>query len=56
MPVSFENLEFRRLLHHKLAYECIDAVGGSLYDDWDVIQFEKSVLGAEYCPAFKRED
>jgi hypothetical protein len=56
MPVSFESLEFGRLLHHKLAYECIDAVGGSLYDDWDVIQFEKSVLGAEYCPAFKRED
>lgn len=56
MPVSFESLELRHLLHHQLAYECIDAVGAAIFDDWDVVAFEKGILGPDHCPAFNREE
>lgn len=45
MPIPYEKLTYTDILHHKYAYELFDRAGKTLYDDWDIIEFEKAVLG-----------
>lgn len=45
MPILFENLTYEDILHHKAAYECFDNVGKKLFEEWDIVGFEKAVLG-----------
>lgn len=47
MPIPFEELSLPQLLHHKLAYDCINEAGRELIPNWDMIAFEKSVLADE---------
>lgn len=45
MPVPFEKLTYTDILHHQSAYDCFDEVGKSLFQEWDIVGFEKAVLG-----------
>jgi len=45
MPIPFEKLTYTDILHHQLAYGCFDEVGKSLFQEWDIVGFEKAVLG-----------
>ena len=45
MPILYENLTYKDILHHKVAYEHFDNAGKRLFEDWDIIGFEKAVLG-----------
>ena len=45
MPILYENLTYEDILYHKAAYEHFDNAGKCLFEDWDIIGFEKSVLG-----------
>ena len=45
MPIPFEKLTYTDILHHQLAYDCFDEVGKSLFKEWDIVGFEKAVLG-----------
>ena len=47
MPIPFEELSLKQLLHHKLAYDCINEAGKKLLPNWDMIAFEKSALADE---------
>lgn len=46
MPIPYEALSYNDILHHQAAYECFDKAGKSLFSEWDIIGFEKAVLGA----------
>ena len=45
MPIPYENLTYNDILHHQAAYECFDNVGKKMFEDWDIVGFEKAVLG-----------
>lgn len=45
MPIPFEKLTYKDILHHQVAYENFAKVGEELFDEWDMIEFEKAVLG-----------
>lgn len=45
MPVSFTKIPFPQLLCHQGAYEIIDAYGRENFEGWDIVEFEKSILG-----------
>lgn len=45
MPVLYENLTYNDILHHQAAYECFDRAGKEMFEDWDIIGFEKAILG-----------
>lgn len=45
MPIPYEKLTYNDILHHKAAYDRFDMVGKALFADWDIIGFEKAVLG-----------
>jgi len=45
MPIPYEKLTYNDILHNQAAYECFDKAGKELFPDWDIIGFEKSVLG-----------
>lgn len=45
MPIPFEKLTYKDILHHQAAYDCFDKAGKSLFPDWDILGFEKAVLG-----------
>ena len=47
MPIPYEKLDFQKLFHHQGAYDRIDAVGMTLHPEWDIIEFEKTLFGAE---------
>ena len=44
MPVLYENLTYNDILHHQAAYECFDRAGKEMFEDWDIIGFEKAIL------------
>lgn len=46
MPVSYETIPFEQLLGHQAAYDLIDDAGRDRFEDWDILEFEKSTLGA----------
>lgn len=50
MPTPYEKLEFKQLLHHKLAYECIDKKGTELIESWDMVAFEKAIVTENTLP------
>lgn len=45
MPVLYENLTYNDILHHQAAYKCFDDAGKKLFEKWDIVGFEKAVLG-----------
>ena len=45
MPIPYDKLTYNDILHHQAAYECFDKAGKELFPDWDIIGFEKAVLG-----------
>lgn len=45
MPIPYSKLKNADILHHQAAYECFDKAGKSLFPNWDMIEFEKAVLG-----------
>lgn len=46
MPIPFENLKYEDILCHQEAYNYFDEAGRRLFDEWDMVGFEKAVLGA----------
>lgn len=46
MPIPYKKLDFTILFHSQAAYERIDSVGKKLHPEWNIIEFEKSLLGA----------
>ncbi len=46
MPIPYKELDYRILLHHQEAYDCIDDNGHHIFDDWDMHEFVNSILGA----------
>ena len=47
MSISYTDLPFRELLHHQGAYDRINAAGLKLIPGWDMVLFERTVLGSE---------
>ena len=45
MSIPYEKLTYRDILHHKAAYECFDEIGKKKFENWDIVGFEKAVLG-----------
>lgn len=45
MPIPYEELKYKDILHHQLAYECFDRAGKKLFTKWNIIDFERAVLG-----------
>lgn len=45
MPIPYDKLTYNDILHNQAAYERFDSVGKELFTDWDIIGFEKAVLG-----------
>lgn len=45
MPIPYEKLTNNDIVHHKYAYDCFDKIGKSLFEEWDILGFEKAVLG-----------
>lgn len=45
MPIPYEKLTYNDILHHKAAYDCFDRAGKEMFSGWDIIEFEKAVLG-----------
>ena len=45
MPIPYEELSYNDILHNQAAYDCFDKAGKKLFKDWDIIGFEKAVLG-----------
>lgn len=46
MPIPYENLKYEDILCHQEAYNYFDDAGRHLFDEWDMVGFEKAVLGA----------
>lgn len=44
MPVRFEKLKYEDILCHQKAYDCFNTAGRWLFEDWDMVGFEKAVL------------
>lgn len=53
MPVPFRSIPIVQLLHHEAAYQLINISGRLQYDDWNILEFEKGILGCDgrhyYC-------
>ena len=49
MPVPFRNIPIEQLLHHEAAYQLINISGQLRYDHWDIVEFEKGILGCDGC-------
>lgn len=47
MPIPYDKLTYNDILHNQAAYEHFDKAGRGLFADWDIIGFEKAVLGCE---------
>lgn len=45
MPIPYEELKYKDILHHQGAYECFDKAGTQMFSDWNMVAFEKAVLG-----------
>ena len=45
MPVSYIELPYEQLLCHQAAYDLIDTNGREYFEDWDILEFEKAILG-----------
>ena len=45
MPVSYTKLPYEQLLCHQAAYDLIDTKGREYFDRWDILEFEKAILG-----------
>lgn len=45
MPIPYERLSYNDILHNQAAYDCFDKAGKELFEDWNIIEFEKAVLG-----------
>ena len=45
MPIPYDKLTYNDILHHQAAYECFDKAGKELFPEWNIIGFEKAVLG-----------
>lgn len=45
MPIPYSKLKYNDILHHQTAYDCFDKAGKVLFSDWDMVGFEKAVLG-----------
>lgn len=45
MPIPYEKLTYNDILHHKEAYDCFNRAGKELFSEWDIVGFEKAVLG-----------
>ncbi len=55
MPIKYESLDFKTLLHHQGAYEIIDDNGHHLFSDWNIIAFEKEIFG-DYDTRYKNDE
>ena len=44
MRISYADLPFWVLLHHQGAYDLIDQAGLQFIQDWDMIEFERTVF------------
>lgn len=47
MRISYADLPFWVLLHHQGAYDLIDQAGLQFIPNWDMIEFERTILGEE---------
>jgi hypothetical protein len=47
MPVPYERIPYEQLLCHQAAYDLIDLAGRNKFRNWDILEFEKAILGAE---------
>ena len=45
MPVSYDLVPYEQLLCHQAAYDIIDLAGRERFENWDILEFEKSTLG-----------
>jgi hypothetical protein len=45
MPILYNQLTYKDILYHQAAYDCFDKAGRELFSDWNMIEFEKAVLG-----------
>lgn len=46
MPIPYNKLTYKDILHHQAAYDCFDKAGKQLFPEkWDIIGLEKAVLG-----------
>lgn len=45
MPIPFRTVPIIQLLHHDAAYNLIDISGHLRYENWDIVEFEKGLLG-----------
>ncbi len=45
MPISYTKLPYHQLLCHQGAYDLIDTSGRAYFENWDIREFEKAILG-----------
>jgi len=45
MPVSYTKIPYDQLLKNQIAYDMIDLAGRSYFEKWDMLEFEKAILG-----------
>ena len=45
MPIPFRTVPIIQLLHHEAAYNLINISGHLRYENWDIVEFEKGLLG-----------
>lgn len=45
MPILYEKIPFQQLLCNQRAYEIIDKAGCAYFENWDMTEFEKAILG-----------
>lgn len=45
MPVSYTKVPYNQLLCHQGAYNLIDTFGHARFDIWNIVEFEKTILG-----------
>jgi hypothetical protein len=45
MPVPYETVPYEQLLCHQAAYDLIDLAGRDRFENWDVLEFAKAILG-----------
>jgi len=47
MPIPFRSVPMEQLLHHEAAYQLLNISGKLSYEDWDIKEFEKGILGCD---------
>ena len=45
MPILYKNIPYSQLMCHQGAYDVINRVGEKCSTNWDMIEYEKSILG-----------